>query len=75
MTLLMQTSEENEQLHPIVMTHFPLENILVNDDVALRSENIRKIFFIESHTESERDLKNARQACSVESAGNKKKFN
>lgn len=49
---------------------FALENILASNDEMLSSEKVKKIFFIESHTERKRDLKNhRRQVCSIESAG------
>ena len=45
-----------------------LENILSDEEKMLKS-NGNQIFFIESHLEELRELKNARQACAVESAG------
>ncbi|KAG5671232.1 hypothetical protein PVAND_001441 [Polypedilum vanderplanki] len=45
---------------------FKLHNILINDEI-LNNSKQKKIFFIESHTNRDRKLENARQACSVES--------
>lgn len=45
-----------------------LGNIL-DDDEILKSDMFKKVFLIESHMNEMRVLDNARQACSVESAG------
>jgi hypothetical protein len=52
--------------------NFSLQNILSDEEVLKVSSN-NQIFFIETKMESEkiRNLTNARQACSVESAGEK----
>lgn len=50
---------------------FPLKNILSDEETLKVSAN-KQFFFLETHMEKERNLTDARQACSVESAGNKK---
>ena len=49
---------------------FPLRNILM-DEKSLNISAHRQIFLIETHLEKERNLTNPRQACTVESAGEK----
>lgn len=46
----------------------PLKNIM-SDEAQLKVSSKRQIFLIEAHMNKERSLENARQACSVESAG------
>jgi hypothetical protein len=48
---------------------FLLQNIL-NDEKKIFQSDGNQIFFIETHLNEFRELKNTRQACSVESAGN-----
>lgn len=52
----------------LIHGQFLLEDIL-NDEQKIMKTNGNQIFFIETHLDEFRDLKNARQACSVESAG------
>lgn len=55
----------SKRLH---LGRFLLENILRDEQKILKS-NGNQVFFIETHLDEFRELKNARQACSVESAG------
>lgn len=50
---------------------FELENILSDDEKKIKGNSI---FFIESHLDERREFKSAKQACSVESAGESKIF-
>lgn len=55
------TSVNNYEFKPLKRCNL-LKNIAQNEDEMLKS-NSTQIFFIESHLERERSLKNARQAC------------
>lgn len=52
----------------IIDGKFELKNILKDEEKLLKSDG-KQIFFIESHLEEQRELKNAKKACSIESAG------
>ena len=58
-------SELSYEKFPIM---FKLKN-LQKDENILTNKGFNKIFFIETHLDSVRKLESARQACSVESAG------
>lgn len=58
-------SKQNEL---VKVLNIPLKNILSDDNI-LKVSSQRQIFLIEAHMNKERSLDNARQACSVESAG------
>ena len=61
----------NEDIPPqeiFIDGRFELKNILSDEGKLLKS-NGSQIFFIETHLDELRDVKNAKQACSVESAG------
>lgn len=68
----LKVNQSNDAI-PVVIdrTHYLLQNILTESDVSLNNEKIKKIFFVETHLNKDRELTNARQACSVETAGKK----
>jgi hypothetical protein len=59
-------NKRNKEL--LTILNLPLKNIL-SDDATLKVSSKHQIFLIEAHMNKERSLDNARQACSVESAG------
>jgi hypothetical protein len=60
-----EISENSYQSFPF---YIKLKN-LKSDVEFLTNKNSKKIFFIETHLDSVRRIDNARQACSIESAG------
>jgi hypothetical protein len=50
--------------------NFSLKNILSDEEILKVSSN-RQIFLIETHMDRDKKLSNARQACTVEAAGEK----
>lgn len=61
--------KENKEIFPVYS--FPLKNIL-DDEATLNVSASHQIFLIETHLDKERILSKPRQACTVESAGEKK---
>jgi hypothetical protein len=52
----------------VFLSNLPLKNIL-SDEATLNVSAKHQVFLIETHMDKERELTNARQACTVESAG------